>query len=168
MNQKTTLLYIFAVVVIAIIAYFILVKSSAPPPPATQVVFVSQEECELQTGNSCDFQMCDYIPLGKTFEEVCGKDFKKGWVPVSDSKIAEFDCGLRPQLYKFLGISLEESTRYDPSIEELEAFEMLAMEWRSCTDEKCGPEPPVLCPASSELSCISSKWSCYSVNTDPT
>ena len=43
-------------------------------------VFATQEECEKTTGRPCNFQMCDYVPEGKTFEEVCGKDFKKGWV----------------------------------------------------------------------------------------
>jgi hypothetical protein len=26
--------------------------------------------------------MCDYIPEGKTFEEVCGENFEPGWTPV--------------------------------------------------------------------------------------
>lgn len=46
-----------------------------------KAVFYSQEECEQKTGKSCDFQTCDFIPSGKTFEETCGKDFKKGWIP---------------------------------------------------------------------------------------
>lgn len=49
--------------------------------PKKEVVFFSQEECEQKTNKSCHFQNCDFIPLGKTFEETCGKDFKKGWVP---------------------------------------------------------------------------------------
>jgi len=42
-------------------------------------VYTSQKECERQTGKICDFQMCDYVPEGKTIEEVCGKNFQKGW-----------------------------------------------------------------------------------------
>ncbi len=41
--------------------------------------FDSQEECEKQSGSKCDFVMCDYVPPGKTFEEVCGKNFVPGW-----------------------------------------------------------------------------------------
>src|SRR3989338_6417398 len=41
--------------------------------------FRSEEECEKATGEVCDFMMCDYIPAGKTFEEVCGKNFESGW-----------------------------------------------------------------------------------------
>jgi len=89
MNQKTIICTLFVVIGIATIAYFILAKNNTPTPQVTQTVFISQEECEQQTGSSCSFQMCDYIPSGKTFEEVCGKDFKKGWVPVSDSKSPE-------------------------------------------------------------------------------
>jgi hypothetical protein len=49
--------------------------------PMRTGVFSTKEECEQKTGKSCDFQTCDYVPQGKTFEETCGKDFKKGWVP---------------------------------------------------------------------------------------
>jgi len=42
-------------------------------------VFTSKQECEKVTGCACTLLMCDYVPSGKTFEEVCGKDFKKGW-----------------------------------------------------------------------------------------
>lgn len=54
-------------------------------PQTQQIVFSTQEECEQKTDKSCSFQMCDYVPPGKNFEEVCGKDFKKGWVPISVS-----------------------------------------------------------------------------------
>lgn len=45
----------------------------APPSYSTEEVCESTENCQ------CDFVMCDLIPEGKTFEEVCGKGFKKGW-----------------------------------------------------------------------------------------
>lgn len=45
-------------------------------------VFKTQGDCEAGTGKSCTVQLCDYAPPGKTIEEVCGKDFKKGWVPI--------------------------------------------------------------------------------------
>lgn len=88
MNKKiiATLFVIFA---IGIVGYFALVRSrnSTPQtyqPQTQQVVFDSQEECQQKTGKSCTFiyKMCDYIPRGKTFEEVCGKNFRKfGWYP---------------------------------------------------------------------------------------
>jgi len=49
---------------------------------STKSVFSTQGECEKNTGKTCSVQTCDYIPAGKTFEEVCGKDFKKGWVAI--------------------------------------------------------------------------------------
>ncbi|HBY73686.1 MAG TPA: hypothetical protein DEG44_03280 [Candidatus Kerfeldbacteria bacterium] len=81
MNQKKIFIALFVILVIGIVGYFTLVKNQTPVSQTQQIVFVSQEECEQKTGKSCDFQMCDYIPPGKTFEEVCGNDFKKGWVP---------------------------------------------------------------------------------------
>lgn len=43
--------------------------------------FVSQQECEDDTGKICAPSMCDYIPPGKTVEEVCGNKPGKGWYP---------------------------------------------------------------------------------------
>src|SRR5262245_20046598 len=43
----------------------------------------SKEECEKATGKPCDFVMCDYIPPGKRYEEVCG-NVGKGWQPLPD------------------------------------------------------------------------------------
>ena len=40
----------------------------------------------LESGcEQCGFAMCDYIPEGKTFEDVCGKNFKKGWQCIEDN-----------------------------------------------------------------------------------
>ena len=50
------------------------------PQPNSNTVYDTQELCEKETDKSCTFQNCDYIPRGKSFEEVCGKDFKKGWL----------------------------------------------------------------------------------------
>ena len=83
MNQKKVFISIFVVLILGIIGYFALVKNQTPTPQTQKTVFVSQEECEQKTNKSCSFQMCDYVPPGKTFEEVCGKDFKKGWVPLA-------------------------------------------------------------------------------------
>ncbi|NUM25885.1 MAG: hypothetical protein HUU49_04730 [Candidatus Buchananbacteria bacterium] len=45
-------------------------------------VYFSETECVQATNKSCQFRTCDYVPDSKTFEEVCGADFKKGWVPI--------------------------------------------------------------------------------------
>lgn len=85
MNQKKIAIAIITVLVIGAIGYFVLVKNQTPAPQTQQFVFASQEECEQKTGKPCSFQMCDYVPPDKTFEEVCGEDFKKSWVPTSSS-----------------------------------------------------------------------------------
>lgn len=51
--------------------------------PTAAGVYQTQEECESATGQKCSFVMCDYIPEGKTFEEVCGVGFKKGWQSIN-------------------------------------------------------------------------------------
>lgn len=81
MSQKKIFLIIVIVIVIIAIGYAVFLKNQTPISPARQEVFFSQEECQQKTGKSCSLQMCDYIPPGKTPEEVCGKNFKKGWVP---------------------------------------------------------------------------------------
>jgi len=48
-------------------------------PVINSQTFRSEQECEEKTGCVCSFVMCDYVPEGKTFEEVCGEDFQKGW-----------------------------------------------------------------------------------------
>ena len=44
--------------------------------------FAEKEICQKESERPCRFVMCDYVPTGKTFEETCGKDFKKGWSPI--------------------------------------------------------------------------------------
>lgn len=41
--------------------------------------YPAQAECEAASGKSCEQAMCDYAPEGKTIEEVCGKNYKKGY-----------------------------------------------------------------------------------------
>ncbi|MBI1301183.1 MAG: hypothetical protein GC137_05925 [Alphaproteobacteria bacterium] len=43
-------------------------------------IYATREECEQETGSLCSYAMCDYIPKGKTQEEICGDGLKKGWV----------------------------------------------------------------------------------------
>src|SRR3989344_233437 len=45
----------------------------------SQTPYRSQEDCQERTGAICNYQTCDYVPPGKTFEEVCGVDFSRGW-----------------------------------------------------------------------------------------
>ena len=42
-------------------------------------VYDTKEQCEASSNSECAYAMCDYVPEGKTYEEVCGKNFKKGW-----------------------------------------------------------------------------------------
>ncbi|MCX6716397.1 MAG: hypothetical protein NTV72_00515 [Candidatus Taylorbacteria bacterium] len=82
--------YIIIMLVLGIVLYFIHVISDKTSTTQISViknepvvkVFSLQSECESATGKTCHFRMCDYIDIGKTFEEVCGKDFKKGWVEI--------------------------------------------------------------------------------------
>lgn len=80
MNQRNIFIGIIMILVIGVAGYVAFVKNQTPTPQTQQTVYASQEECEQTTGKSCSFQMCDNIPPGKTFEEVCGKNFKSGWV----------------------------------------------------------------------------------------
>ena len=49
-------------------------------PPAAR--YATEAECEQAAGRDCGFVMCDYVPPGKTFEEVCG-GVAKGWEALS-------------------------------------------------------------------------------------
>ena len=80
MNKYIIAILSLVILLVGIVGYISLTVDRTLTPPAQQTVFVSQEECEQKTGESCNFQICDYVPPGKTFEEVCGKDFKKGWI----------------------------------------------------------------------------------------
>ncbi|HLD07838.1 MAG TPA: hypothetical protein VJB60_02120 [Candidatus Peribacterales bacterium] len=79
MNQRNLIIGIITVLIVGVAVGFLLMKNQILPQQE-QAVFASQEECEQRTGQLCSFQMCDYIPSEKTLEEVCGKNFKKGWV----------------------------------------------------------------------------------------
>jgi hypothetical protein len=47
----------------------------------TKAEYKTQEECQEQNEVICNFEACDYIPAGKTIEEVCGPNLTKGWKP---------------------------------------------------------------------------------------
>ncbi len=42
-------------------------------------VYSTKDKCEADANCNCRFAMCDYVPKGKSFEEVCGKNFQEGW-----------------------------------------------------------------------------------------
>lgn len=50
---------------------------TAVGPPT--VVFADEDGCRTVTGAaSCGFAMCDYVPEGRTLDEVCGVNFQEG------------------------------------------------------------------------------------------
>jgi len=86
MNQKHTLAVFCGILITGIAGYFVL--ASYFNPVAERLVFPTQEECEKASGEPCAYYMCDYIPPEKTFEEVCGKNFRKGWAPYATSTLS--------------------------------------------------------------------------------
>lgn len=51
-----------------------------PERPPT-VVFLDEGGCSEVTDSDCGFVMCDFVPEGKTLDEVCGPTFQEGWQP---------------------------------------------------------------------------------------
>jgi hypothetical protein len=78
--MKKTIVILLVLIVVVGIAYFLFNRKSLTSENSSPVVYSSESECEAATGLKCTFEMCDYVPEGKTFEEACGKNFKKGWV----------------------------------------------------------------------------------------
>lgn len=83
--MKKSLLIMVACVILVGILYVLVNEKPINYPVSDQPIksFSSEIECKKETGKECDFKMCDYIPEGKTIEEVCGKNFKKGWYPIN-------------------------------------------------------------------------------------
>jgi hypothetical protein len=46
-------------------------------------LYQTQAACESATQKKCAYTWCDFVPEGKTFEEVCGIT-GKGWAPVAN------------------------------------------------------------------------------------
>lgn len=59
--------------------------AECPGEDTYQGVYPSQEDCEQKTRQKCGYGRCDVIPLGKTVEEVCGKNFHEGWMPLTSN-----------------------------------------------------------------------------------
>ncbi|MEK7147235.1 MAG: hypothetical protein AAB772_03215 [Patescibacteria group bacterium] len=87
MFSKTNIFIIAGIATVLIIVFigrYLNVKNeSTPKIPEPSKSFPTQQECEQTTKKQCGFKTCDFIPKGKTYEEVCGKDFRKGWVPIN-------------------------------------------------------------------------------------
>ncbi len=66
------------ILIATILIAFFATRHEAPPAPTT---YTTKEECEATTQKECYLLLCDNIPDGKTFEEVCGRGFKEGWAP---------------------------------------------------------------------------------------
>ena len=81
--------------------------------PVQKTVFNSQKECQKKTGKSCRLQNCDYVPKGKTTEEVCGKDFKKGW-------LAKAATGLDKNFSYIWSDNLKLGVKNDANVEALQ------------------------------------------------
>lgn len=47
--------------------------------------FKTQENCQQSTGYICSYEECDSVPIGESYEDLCGKDFTKGWRPTTVS-----------------------------------------------------------------------------------
>ncbi len=76
-NVFTTIIVVLVVVILGYFAFN--KKSEAPDQNNQEFIYQTKEECEETTGKFCDFITCDIAVPGKTIEETCGKDFKKGW-----------------------------------------------------------------------------------------
>lgn len=77
---KRALIILVIIGVVVVIVLAVTNQAGFLPPPVLPQVFTSQTECESATGKKCSFSMCDYVPEGKTFEEVCG-GVGKQWLP---------------------------------------------------------------------------------------
>ena len=86
MKKLTVFFIVLSIILVSGISYLAFRNSQSEPSNTTgesvesDVTFYkTKQECEQQSGKKCSGpQQCDYIPEGKTFEEVCGKGFFKG------------------------------------------------------------------------------------------
>src|SRR3989344_3002538 len=91
-NRRGFVQILIIILFISLAALGVVAYLQFKPKPSTQTnnqnietPYASQGECEAKTGKTCGFFMCDVVPEGKTFEETCGKGFKAGWKPKSQS-----------------------------------------------------------------------------------
>lgn len=86
---RTTRLVILVGVLVAVVligfAFFVVSSQSTVPSsvPGSDG-YATREACEMATHQVCDAVLCDYIPEGMTYEEVCGEGFSPYWLPTSN------------------------------------------------------------------------------------
>ena len=78
---------------------------------ADNVVYKSQKECESKSEYICGYRTCDYVPKGKTFEEVCGKDFQEGWMPGKEH-VTKDHCESSGGYWGMLGLFPQEQCNF--------------------------------------------------------
>jgi hypothetical protein len=83
---KRALIILVIIEVVVVVVLAVINQAGLSSQSTSPLMFTSQEECESKTGWRCSFVMCDYVPEGKTFEEVCG-GVGKQWSPISGSEI---------------------------------------------------------------------------------
>jgi len=66
-----------------VFCFLIILASCSSQVKQAPKAYPTKESCESTEKCVCDFATCDYLPGDKTFDEVCGKGFKKGWQCVS-------------------------------------------------------------------------------------
>jgi archaellin len=70
-------------VVVAGIFATVIIKAQ-PAQYSTSQIQLTKEACQQATGTECVLVTCDYIPEGKTFEEMCGNNFREHWIPTQN------------------------------------------------------------------------------------
>lgn len=83
MNRPVVVIIIILVIVIVAGVVLIVNVGNNSSQTVSLQTYASQIECESATGKECSFSVCDYVPEGKTFEEVCG-GIGKQWLPSSN------------------------------------------------------------------------------------
>lgn len=81
MKLKLIVLGIFLIISL-ILAYSVYQNYKIKRYFSEYKAFSSREDCERTTGVKCEYSACDYIPRGKTIQEVCGTRPGKGFYPV--------------------------------------------------------------------------------------
>lgn len=84
--MKKAILICICLIIVLGIGYWIRNQEISPSQNSSLIIYTTQDECENETGETCVFNYgCDYIPNGRTVEEVCGKNtVGKGWVGPSE------------------------------------------------------------------------------------
>lgn len=71
---------LLGLVVVFMIVFFTMYNNRIQTKNPNQV-YASLAECEKETRQTCQYFSCDYVPPGKTAEQVCGERVEKGFYP---------------------------------------------------------------------------------------